>query len=114
MSSDGEYFNLCYLLFFILVFMIRVFQAINAPNPVTPLREDNPLRMYDILLKRFIEVNNGYEQYKQKIEARYEFLYKYLSNFVHVSPFSLDQPHHDISIDEFKKIFQATIITSSF
>ncbi|MBD2666293.1 DUF5677 domain-containing protein [Richelia sinica] len=58
-----------------------------------------------ILLKRFIELNNGYEQYKQKIEARYEFLYKYLSNFVHVSPFSLDQPHHHISIDEFKKIF---------
>lgn len=46
MSSEGKYFNLCYLLSFILVFIVRVFivrvfQAINDPKPVTTLREDN-------------------------------------------------------------------------
>ncbi|WP_298910340.1 hypothetical protein [uncultured Nostoc sp.] len=58
----------------------------------------------DILLKRFIEINPGCEQDKEKINKRYEFLYKYLSNFVHISPYSISQPSNSISIDDFKKV----------
>ncbi|MEH2416977.1 hypothetical protein [Nostoc sp.] len=58
----------------------------------------------DVLLKRFIEINPGYEQYKEKIQKRYGFLYKYLSNFVHISPYSISQPSNTISIDDFKKV----------
>ncbi|MEH2086062.1 DUF5677 domain-containing protein [Nostoc sp.] len=59
---------------------------------------------YDVLLSRLVKFNSVREQDKEKINKRYRFLYKYLSNFVHISPYSISQPSNSISIDDFKKV----------
>ncbi|MBD2390640.1 DUF5677 domain-containing protein [Aphanizomenon flos-aquae NRERC-008] len=59
---------------------------------------------YKVLSNRLVKIIPGYEHEEEKIKHRYKFLYKYLSNFVHVSPYSISQHSHLISIDELKKI----------
>ncbi|MFN6530335.1 DUF5677 domain-containing protein [Nostoc sp. ChiSLP03a] len=65
---------------------------------------------YDVLLSRLVKINPVCEQNKEKINKRYSFLYKYLSNFVHISPYSISQPSNPIAIDDLEKI----ILTITF
>lgn len=65
---------------------------------------------YYVLLNRLLKINPVCRQYQEKIKRRYSFLYQYLSNFVHISPYSISQPSNLVTIDDLEKI----ILTITF